>query len=906
MKGINSLFLLVLLTSISACSGGSTTSPSGEVSNNPPVASAGQDISQIETLLVTLSGSESTDTDGTISSYLWRQISGTQVSLSDSDKATATFTAPSTDTSLTLEFELSVTDNMGASSTDKVLVTVIPNAPPTASAGQDKTQTETLLVTLSGSESTDTDGTISSYLWRQISGTHVSLSDSDKATATFTAPLTNTKVTLEFELQVTDNLGASSTDKVLVTVIPSSSPSVVTIDLPISGSRFFGDRITVSGTASKQGGIDWTSVNVKVGNSNVSAQVDADGNWRAENVPLPTNLSNIVIRAIATDKVGETREAQVTIENIPTLTRPLFSFNPQRPNILYAIEDIGISYDRIIAIDLDTMQRQLLFPSNSPLGANGLNMGQLISVDFDSLNNQIVLADWQNSIHTFNTSNNLLTTFKLSDKNLGENSNPYGVVVDSENNRALFVNFDPALVSVDLSKGDSTIISDNSDVGTGEVTFRFPKQVALESANNRALVYDSGLYAILAVNLSTGKRSVIADSENGTGDLLTNIRSLKLDSDKLIGLQSGDLIEINLENGNRTKISDNAGESIQAGSSTQMLVDNINNRYLINDFSTNPYSNDTDSIIAVDKSTKERSIVFKEMVSSGPQMDGLTAMAIDPVRNIGYILDFYSQSIYVVNLLTGKRQLFSSSGIELDRPIDIEIDRNNNQLLIADLGLKGIVAIDLDTGVRSILSNNSDGGSPQYDKPRHIAYSEETGTLYIADVGLNAVIAVDINTGNRVILSDANTGEGFNSDTKMSAIAVSKNGSAVYVGDQGNGSALTQALISIDTNTGDRQIVSDYTTGEGTKINAINSIHILSDNNQALIADFEVTKLVNLSTGDRTVLADNVSVGNGEPFLNIREVTMGGNENIIYVLSINYEAIFAIDRFTGDRVIISK
>jgi|GEM_PF-3715862 len=779
------------------------------------------------------------------------------------------------------------------------------NTPPVANAGQDKTQTESLPVTLSGNASTDTDGTISAYAWRQISGTQVSLSDSDKAVATFTAPLADTELTLEFELQVTDNLGASSTDKVLVTVIPNSPPPEVTIEFPPSGSRFFGDYITVSGTASKQGGIDGTSVNVNVGNSNVSAQVDADGNWRAQNVPLPENLSNVVILATATDRVGQTGEAETKFENIPTLIRARFSLNPQLPNMLYAIEDTGFSHDRIIAINLETMERQLLLQSDSPWGGNGANFGQLLSADFDSPNNQIVLADWHQRIHTFNLSENQLTTFELAEEDLGESSKPYDIVVDSENNRAFFVDrYDPALVSVSLTNGRSTIISNNSGTGTG-VLFSEPQNVALETVRNRALVYDDILDAVLAVDLSTGNRSVIASNTVGTGNPLNAIRSLKFDSGKLIALSWPSVIlEINLENGNRTVISDGYGESEQFYYAPQLLADTANNRYLINGFSDNFGANDSDAVAAVDKDTKERSILFKETVSSGPEMDGLAVMAIDPSTGIGYIWDRTSRSIYEVNLSTGERKLFPMDDSSLLNPSDMKLDRSNNRLLIAEPNHKAIIGIDLTTRSMYLISGNSGESTPKYDSPVFLAHSEQTGKLYVADLGLKAIFDVNLNTGTRSIISSSDKGAGpeFKS---LTAMAIDDDGSTIYLADEGKGSTVEHALIAIDTSTGDREVVSSYRIGSGSYLNGTNGIHVLSNTNQALIVDNLVIKLVDLSTGDRTILASN-TVGNGEQLLNMREIAAGANENIMYALSSNYEAIFAIDRSSGDRVIISK
>ena len=97
------------------------------VSNTPPVAVAGRDQTVDENTQVTLSGVGS-DSDGTIAYYEWIQISGTTVTISGAYTRTATFTAPEVDADEDLVFELTVTDDGGASDTDTVTVTVR-NAP---------------------------------------------------------------------------------------------------------------------------------------------------------------------------------------------------------------------------------------------------------------------------------------------------------------------------------------------------------------------------------------------------------------------------------------------------------------------------------------------------------------------------------------------------------------------------------------------------------------------------------------------------------------------------------------------------------------------------------------------------------------------------------------------------------
>ena len=105
--------------------------------NNPPTADAGPDQNVDEDTLVSLNGTSSSDSDGTIASYSWTQIAGNIVTLIGANTDTPSFTAPSVGVSgETLTFSLVVTDDDGDSSNaDTVDISVadvpIPNDPPT-------------------------------------------------------------------------------------------------------------------------------------------------------------------------------------------------------------------------------------------------------------------------------------------------------------------------------------------------------------------------------------------------------------------------------------------------------------------------------------------------------------------------------------------------------------------------------------------------------------------------------------------------------------------------------------------------------------------------------------------------------------------------------------------------------
>jgi hypothetical protein len=188
------------------------------VTNQSPVADAGEDQAAAPLALVTLDGSGSSDPDGDYPlSYRWTQTGGTSVTLSDFTALSPTFTAPTVPEILT--FTLTVTDSLGLvdPTPDEVVITI--TAPPVADAGEDETVPTLSVVTLDGSGSSDPDGDYPlSYRWTQTGGSPVSLSDPAVVSPTFLA-LGDPGV-LTFTLVVTDSLGLAdpTPDEVVITM----------------------------------------------------------------------------------------------------------------------------------------------------------------------------------------------------------------------------------------------------------------------------------------------------------------------------------------------------------------------------------------------------------------------------------------------------------------------------------------------------------------------------------------------------------------------------------------------------------------------------------------------------------------------------------------------------------------
>ena len=186
--------------------------------NQPPISVAGNNASlTLPVNSIQLNGSGSSDPDGTIAAYLWSEVSGpASFTISNS---TVVSPVISNLTAGVYVIALQVTDNLGATGTSTVTITVnpAPHIPPVANAGPDQTiilpATSTVL---NGSASTDPDGYIVSYAWRQLSGPSTSVLDRPDSVTTDAGDLV--AGTYSFELAVTDDSLATSRDTVLVTV----------------------------------------------------------------------------------------------------------------------------------------------------------------------------------------------------------------------------------------------------------------------------------------------------------------------------------------------------------------------------------------------------------------------------------------------------------------------------------------------------------------------------------------------------------------------------------------------------------------------------------------------------------------------------------------------------------------
>jgi len=290
--------------------------------NVAPITNAGSDQTVNEGTTVALTGS-GTDSDGTLASYSWIQTDGSNVTVTNADTASASFDAPSTLEQLTLTFQLTVTDNEGATSTDTIDIMVEPvNVAPIVHAGSDQTVNEGTTVALTGS-GTDSDGALASYSWIQTDGSNVTVNNADTTSASFDAPSTLEQLTLTFQLTVTDNEGATSTDTIDIMVEPVNVAPIVHAGSDQTVNEVTTVALTGSGTDS-----DGTIIQYSWQQTNGSTVILTNADTALASFEAPSTLEQLTLtfQLTVTDNEGATTtdSAVITVNHADYSVKVVF------------------------------------------------------------------------------------------------------------------------------------------------------------------------------------------------------------------------------------------------------------------------------------------------------------------------------------------------------------------------------------------------------------------------------------------------------------------------------------------------------------------------------------------------------------------------------------------------------
>lgn len=647
-------------------------------------------------------------------------------------------------------------------------------------------------------------------------------------------------------------------------------------------------------------------------------QYDKDTSRWSTKIALLRQTNDIKIEA--SDNLGRVREVNLEIRNTTTFSDPKGVVLDAANNRALLIDD---GLDVLLAVDLTSGDIRLI--SGLSTGTGPAFAGPQ-GLALDSTNNRVLVGN----IEPFNsailsvdlTSGDRIT---VTDSNAGSEMALY-----MDNTRVLVVNSNSNLVSlveVDLNSGNRRVLS-NANIGTGPA-FADPRGVALYADNSRALViegFSGDSVALLEVDLSNGNRQVISDSSTGTGPAFADPRGVALYADNTRALVVEGfnglvaLLEVDLGNGNRRVISDaTTGTGAALVAPERIAIDNAKNRALLVD------RNGSGVLLSVDLSNGNRSLIAEPNASgTGPRFRAPRAITLDAANKRALVVESntVSQALLEVDIIDGDRRIISDasigSGPAFMSPHSIALDTANNRALVLDSDFileknnHALLAVDLDSGDRSVISDESIGSGPSLFSSFDVALDSENNRALVGQGGNEGVLlAVDLSNGNRRVISDANTGTGPSLSIGGGLALDAANNRALVL-------AFTDVLV-VDLNNGDRRVTSDANTGTGPFFSRLIDIVLDTTNQIAFLLNGQIigtddeNKLMemDLINGNRRVISD-ASKGVGPKFSTPEGLAFDESNNLVFVLdsatpfNTGLKLLLAVDVPSGDRVIVSQ
>lgn len=342
---------------------------------------------------------------------------------------------------------------------------------------------------------------------------------------------------------------------------------------------------------------------------------------------------------------------------------------------------------------------------------------------------------------------------------------------------------------------------------------------------------------------------------------------------------------------------------------TDFVIDDAAGRALVVD-------NGLDAVLAIDLASGDRQVLSGPGIGLGPDLGLPCAILLDgPGRalvldgnfnNTAFLGGQGQRRILSIDLVSGERSVVSddSTGAGSGFAAPLDMIRDGARLLVSDNAFRSIIAVDPATGDRQVVSDGTIGQGPLLVEPQGLLL--DGGRVLVVDSALEALLAVDLTTGDRTILSGPSRGlgPGLLEPRQLARDPVT---GEVLVAD-----TVADHLIAIDPISGDRRILREDRVGLGEAmsdparlaIDATTRIALVADRGDVSGTSESALVEVQLETGDRRIISGR-GVGAGPAFRSLIDVALDPLRSRVLVLDFRLRALIAIEPAGGDRLILS-
>lgn len=634
-----------------------------------------------------------------------------------------------------------------------------------------------------------------------------------------------------------------------------------------------------------------------------------------------TDASSITVRGSAQDRDGV---ASVSVNGVPVVTKDDFS----SWTVTLPVVDGEHSFAVSVTDQIGNTSKNV---ASFILKNHGTSAVEVNAMDFDAETQSLIITDHAlYAILKLDLATNRISIVSDQDHGAGD---PFmgseSVVVDSAKRRALSFNWtSDVLLAVDLSTGDRTVVS--APPGVQETSVSIASGLALDADYQRVFV--ASQQSIIEINLVSGIRRVVSSATVGSGVPVQGMVDIAYDGSAVTGPRllvsdpsSSAILAIDPTSGARSVLSSAAvGVGPALAAPGRMKLDLKAKRLLVVDGI--PFRSGSGNrvnraaLVSIDLDTGNRTDLVGPAIGEGFFVDTPHALALDAETGQAYVARDSGGQIAEVGLASLKRRelggadvgagekLFDPGGIALGAGI------LSGQLLTTDALLANLVEVDRATGDRTVLSGHSAGSGPGFVFPVDVVLQPGSSgaNALVLDAGLQALLAVNLGTGDRTVLSSPDVGAGpvFSDSGQLSlqAMAVdTARGRVLVTNYQTNALG---AVIAIDLATGDRTLISSPSRGVGEALLQPNGI-VLDDSPgsgepSAFLANYDRILRVNLTTGDRSVFSsyEAPAQASGSPMIVPRRAVLDPLSRSLLVTDIS-GFIIAVDATNGNRTLVS-
>ncbi len=691
----------------------------------------------------------------------------------------------------------------------------------------------------------------------------------------------------ELTISVADTNGASVSLDIVITVENVDDFNVDVI-FPLSNANVQGveQQLTVRGRVNdaEDGAViaaDITSLTI----NGVVAVLGSDpSQWSAD---IPLTLLENVLNIEASFANGQTVSVSRTFHHEPLLINPMaLVFDASRNQAL--VLDLGLN--ALVAVSLADGSQRIV--SNAAVGTgreiasatemvmdaandrvliknNLLGNTDLIAVDLVSGNRAVIsdtLEGGVTSVALDAAGNRLLAYQRFAGDMLAIDADTGAVevlaeslgsnafenfVVDDVNDRVLGASSN-TISSYSADTLDFIEVLSSSAVGTGPSCSNIADIVA-DTANNRVIILCLSAASVLAVDLDTGNRTLLAD---------TNIagRSIALDSvnDGVVVLNNLSVASASFASGEQTTVANNvwgAGELFDFSTSNGALAWDIVNQRAFT-------ANRSGRVLTVDLQSGDRTLLSANTGDANTVISDPRSISLSADSSTAYVPDSTLAALLAIDTITGERRVVSNdthSGPAFISPRQALLDEDNNRAILLDASIaagRRLLSIDLGSGVRTLLATQDvvelGQGAITFDAANNRVFSGHTSGLFGSN---GSVFATDLGSAETSVLSNADVGLGPTINRPY-AFVLDADDNLLYMTEVPSLSSNAR-VISVDLQTGDRNVVAQNEPNIGLPLQLSSSIAIDAANDLVLLSDAVngMLVLIDLVSGERAVVS---------------------------------------------------